>query len=98
MPTSRARCHGCGRVFVPRGLSHHVNKSRDPRCRSALRTSRGRVAPLSIQNTATPLPLTPNNAAPISKDGEDGELGGAYDAEILEGALAATRGLFSRLT
>lgn len=95
MPTSRARCHGCGRVFVPRGLSHHVNKSRDPRCRNALRTSRERVASLSIQHSATPPLLTPNNAAPISNDVE---LNGAYYAENIEGDFAAARGAFSRLS
>jgi hypothetical protein len=50
---------------------------------------------LSIQNTAVPPLLTPNNAAPISKDGE---LSGAYDMEISEGVFTATRGAFSRLT
>jgi hypothetical protein len=27
------RCDGCGRVFAPSGLSQHLAKTRDPRCR-----------------------------------------------------------------
>ena len=75
---SRTPCHGCGRFFAPRGLSQHVSKSRDPRCQAALRTSQARAAPFSIQHTVMQPPLDPNNAAPISNDGEHG--GSVYDS------------------
>jgi hypothetical protein len=76
---SQTQCRGCGRVFAPRGLSQHVSKSRDPRCQAALRTSRAQAASSSIQHTAMPPPLDPNNTVPISTDGE--HRGSAYSSE-----------------
>jgi hypothetical protein len=29
----RIRCNGCQRDFAPRGLSQHLSKTQDPRCR-----------------------------------------------------------------
>jgi hypothetical protein len=95
MPDAQVQCRGCGRRFVPRGLSEHVNKSRDPRCRSALRTSRVPVATSSsIQRPTTPPLLNHNEAVPDDPISEDGEHRG--HACGTEGAFAITRGAFSR--
>jgi hypothetical protein len=95
MLDAQIQCRGCGRLFVPRGLSVHVNKSRDPRCRSALRTSRVPAATSSsIQRPTTPPPLNQNEAVtedPISEDGE--YRGHAYGTE---GTFTIRRGAFSR--
>jgi hypothetical protein len=92
MPPTQAPCRGCGRFFAPRGLSQHVSKSQDPRCRSLLRTSQVVAGSSSIQHMAPPPPtLTPNNPVPFSIGGEscaDRE----NDVEMSEGALATTRG------
>jgi hypothetical protein len=34
--TMRIRCDGCGRAFAPSGLSQHLSKTRDLRCRRSL--------------------------------------------------------------
>jgi hypothetical protein len=78
---------------VPRGLAQHVGKSQDPRCKSALRTSRVPAASSSIQRPTTPPPLNQNEAVavvPISGDGE--YRGHAYGTES---EFAITRGAFS---
>ena len=82
------QCRGCGRSFAPRGLSQHVSKTHDPRCRSALKTSRPQAASPSIQETKTPPPLNPNGGEPISKDREcSGASGQGYISENTEGAI-----------
>ena len=67
--------------FTLCGLSQHVSKTQDPRCRAALGTSRGEAASSYIQQTTTPQPLNSNDTVSISnlKDGEDS--GPAYDAD-----------------
>ena len=78
------QCRGCGRSFAPRGLSQHLSKTHDPRCRSALKAA----ASPSIQVTKTPPPLNPNGAEPISKDREcSGASGHGYNSEDIEGAI-----------
>ena len=92
MLTTQVPCRGCGRLFTPRGLSQHVSKTQDPRCRSAVSTSRVPTASSSDRNAAIPPPPNTNNAVVISNDIEGGgdDFGDAYNAEILDGALFAT--------
>ena len=88
MLTTQVQCRGCGRPFTPRGLSQHVSKTQDPRCRSALSTSRVPTASSSAQNAVIPPPHNTNDAVAISNDIEGGNnIGGAYGAENLDGAL-----------
>ena len=36
MPSVRVQCNGCGRVFVPSGLSQHLSRTQDLRCRRSI--------------------------------------------------------------
>lgn len=87
---SRVQCHGCERWFSPSGLSQHVSKTGDMRCRDALTVSRFLHASSSIQRAAMPQQLSPNGAPPVSLGRSDSEIAvtqGSSDTEI-----AATRG------
>ena len=64
----------------------------DPRCSSALTTSRAQAASSTIQNTTTPPPLSPINSPTISNDGDYS--GVPYGAEVSEGEFAITRVMF----
>jgi len=64
MTTAQVTCFGCNRKFAPRGLSQHVSKSRDPRCRASSVTRQGLVsASGSSPCTTFPQALDPNSAS-----------------------------------
>ncbi|KAN0126472.1 hypothetical protein V8E52_000112, partial [Russula decolorans] len=69
MPTSKVQCHGCEKWFKPRGLSQHVSKTQERRCRDALAVSRAPCAPSTIPQAATQMPLSANRASPVSIGG-----------------------------
>jgi len=46
MPSAQIRCNGCNRVFTPSGLSQHLSKTQDSRCRrSSIQTDSVSVSP-----------------------------------------------------
>ena len=77
MPSAQLRCHGCDKVFTPRGLSQHVNKTHDSRCRVNV-ASQGRSVSASVVCTAFQPGLYPNHT---SQDLGGNGPGGQYDRE-----------------
>jgi hypothetical protein len=96
MPTCRVQCRGCKRWFKPSGLSQHLSKTRDPRCRDALAVSRvPRAASSSIQHVAMQPPLRPNRASPVSTGGPSGceyDHARAGRAQLSDAGIAVSRG------
>jgi hypothetical protein len=65
MHTSWVRCHGCNKVFSPRGHTQHVSKTHRASCRTNGQSARRRAAPRSPVLTTAPsssgyFPTPPN--------------------------------------
>jgi hypothetical protein len=74
MLASQVQCHGCERWFSHRGLTQHISKTQDARCRDALTMSQVPYVSSSIQCMATPPQLSLNGASPVSRGSEDTEI------------------------
>lgn len=57
MTTLQTRCHGCNRGFTHRGLTLHLSKTRDIRCRKIFIALQDPAVSMSIPYMASPLPL-----------------------------------------
>ena len=79
MTAAQVQCFGCNRNFTPRGLSQHVSKSRDPRCRASSVTGEVQLATAPIHRTAFPPALAPNWVSQGSGRVSPDDLGGRDD-------------------
>ena len=60
MNSARVRCNGCNRSFAPRGLSQHIQKTRNVRCRLKYRVPQDHVVSLLA---SIPRPTTCTNTS-----------------------------------
>lgn len=93
MPTSKVQCRGCEKWFQPSGLSQHLAKTKEARCRDSLNVSQVPRMPSSTPNTATPLSLSSNRAPPVSTGrSPDHEYDYTRHGQLPDAEIAATRG------
>jgi hypothetical protein len=96
------QCPGCNRGFTPRGLSHHVSKTQDARCRRIVSSTQSQIisAPFPRMNSLPPLsPIRPPRVTvdDAPDDGYDSEGSGALneppdlDTLATVGEFTATR-------
>ena len=78
---TRVRCPGCESEFTPRGLSQHVSRTEDSRCRDGIVTSQSHLVSAAFPRMASPPTLSPSWASQIA--GETNEL--------TQGEFAVTR-------
>lgn len=96
MSASRAQCYGCMKWFSACGLSLHLSKTQEKRCRDALTASRVPRVPSSIQHAAMPPPLAPNRASPVSRGSSpDAEYDYTWDGQLSDTEIAVTQGAHS---
>ena len=86
MRPAQVRCPGCERDFTPRGLSQHVTKTQDQRCRRVVATSQPHLLSAAFPRMASPPTLSSTWASQVA--GEDA-LGGEYE-EPTQGEFAVT--------
>ncbi|KAF8489360.1 hypothetical protein F5888DRAFT_1808868 [Russula emetica] len=92
MLTSRVQCHGCDKWFSPRGLSQHVSKTQDTRCRDTVAASQVSAVSSSIQNAATQPWLSPNCASPVSRGSSpDSEFDHTTCGQLSDTEIAVTQ-------
>jgi len=92
--TPKVQCHGCSRWFSPHGLSQHVSKSLEMRCRDMSHGSHVWHASSSTQLSATCLLLSPNHALLVSRGcPPDHEYDHTMGGQLSDGEIAITRGV-----
>lgn len=85
MNAAQIRCPGCDRSFNPRGLAHHISKSRDSRCHAFNTVSQTQSISVSIPQTAFSPALASIHSSPLlGDDGPD------LEAQPDAGKFAAT--------
>ena len=94
MPTSKVQCRGCKRWFQPHGLSQHISKSQEARCRDGLTVSQVPLMSPSSYDMVMQTPLGPTHPSPVSTHGSpdhkydharDGQMSGDEAAAFTQG-------------
>ena len=72
------QCPGCNRGFTPSGLSQHVSKTSDARCRHIVNSAQSQIVSAPFPHMASLPPLSPIWAPRIMVDDAPGD---GYDSE-----------------
>jgi hypothetical protein len=92
MLISKVQCHGCNKWFNHRGLSQHISRTQDTRCRVTTAISPIPAVSSSIQNAATQPSLSPNCAFPVSRGGSPDEFDHTICGQPSDSEIAVTQG------
>jgi len=79
MLPAQVQCPGCEKDFTPRGLSQHVARTQDLRCRRVVATSQSHLLSAAIPRMASPPMLSSTWTSQVA--GEDA-LGDEYEEPI----------------
>jgi len=83
---AQVRCPGCERDFTPCGLSQHVSRTQDLRCRRVVATSQSHLFSTTFPRMGPPPTLS---STWVSQAAGEGTLGDEYN-EPTQGEFAVT--------
>jgi hypothetical protein len=73
MIPAQVRCRGCNKAFTPRGLSHHISKTQNMRCRRVNNPLWARFGSPSIPRAASRSSPSPNRIPEAISDDQRGD-------------------------